>query len=314
MGMGPSSKEEDYGPTNDRAGTPGVFSPSLDGFRPTFLSDLIRVGARCDGGYVVNERAVLHSLYLMSLGINDDWSFELDFLNRKPDVRVFCFDYSVSKSVFLKKMLNALNEILSLKFALFVFSFNFSGARQKLSALRLWAKIYRGFSRFLAKKNVRFYERGISNERTSRFVTFVEAFQSISSDEIPENSVFVKMDIEQSEFRALPDLIKLERYINGLVVEFHDLDILWAKFAELTEQLKVHFEITHIHGNNYGGLIPHSKTPRVLEITFLKRRLICEEHPTNETVTYPIPQLDYPNNHMEKDYPLVFQGSGLKVL
>ena len=60
----------------------------------------------------------------MSFGVNDDWSFELDFLNRKPDVKVFCFDYSVSKSVFLKKMLDALNEILSLKFALLVLSFN----------------------------------------------------------------------------------------------------------------------------------------------------------------------------------------------
>ena len=114
------------------------------------------------------------------------------------------------------------------------------------------------------------------------------------------------MDIEQSEFRVLPDLLKLEQYINSLAIEFHDLDILWAKFVELTEQLKAHFEITHIHGNNYGGLIPNSGIPRVLEITFLKKKLIREEHPVRETVTYPIPQLDYPNNRFKKDYPLVF--------
>src|SRR3989442_482738 len=154
--MGSSSKNEEYGPTNDRVGTQGCIQTSLDGFKPKFLSDLIRVGARCDGGYVLNERAVLHSQYLMSFGVNDDWSFELDFLNRKPDVKVFCFDHSVSKSVFLKETLNALNDIFSPKFALFVFSFNLSGARQKLSALKYWANIYRGFSRFLTKENVRF--------------------------------------------------------------------------------------------------------------------------------------------------------------
>jgi hypothetical protein len=289
-----------------RAATQECSPASLEDFRPKLLGDLIRVGAECDGGYVVNERSVLHSQYLMSFGINDDWSFELDFLKRKPDVKVFGFDYSVSKSVFRSRMLNALNEILSVKFALLICSFNWSGVRRKLSNLKRWTKTYSGFSQFVAKKNVRFYARGVSNQSTATFSTFAEAFQSISSHEVAENSVFVKLDIEQSEFRVLPDLLKLERYINGLAIEFHDLDILWTQFVELMEQLKQHFEITHIHGNNYGGLIPNSEIPRVLEITFAKKDLISEEHSSCEGVAYPILGLDCPNNRLEKDYPLVF--------
>lgn len=290
----------------DGVGTRAYLKASLEGLRPTFLSDLIRLGAKSDGGYVVNERSILQSQYLMSFGVNEDWSFELDFLNRKPSVNVFCFDHSVSKAGFLKKMLNALNEILSVKFALSALSFNLSRVRQKLRDLKYYTKIYLSFSRFLSKANVRFFSRGVSNATSACFITFAEAFHLISPGKIPENSVFVKMDIEQSEFRILPDLLSLEHYINGLVVEFHDLDILWDNFVGLVSQLQEHFEITHIHGNNYDGLIPNSTIPKVLEITFVKRSLIHEKHPAREGVNYPVQQLDHPNNPLEKDYPLVF--------
>jgi len=35
-------------------------------------------------------------------------------------------------------------------------------------------------------------------------------------EQLVDNSIFVKMDIEQSEFRVLPGLLKFEKYINGL--------------------------------------------------------------------------------------------------
>jgi hypothetical protein len=66
-----------------------------------------------------------------------------------------------------------------------------------------------------------------------------------------------------------------------------------------------YFEITHIHGNNYGGLIPNSDIPRVLEITFLKRALI-PSHQNSPDVTYPIPHLDFPNDVRKEDYRLTF--------
>jgi hypothetical protein len=304
--MGTSNTNKECGPVPDRSQTRECVQPSLQGFRPKFLNDLVRVGPGCDGGYVVNARSIRHSQYLMSFGVNDDWSFELAFLDRKPDVKVFCYDYSVSKSVFRQQMLNALNEVLSLRFLLVVLSLNLSGVRRRFSCLKDRARIYHGFSRFIAKENVRFREKGVSNEKTARFVTFAEAFQSMSSAEVPENSVFVKMDIEQFEFRVLPDLLKFERYINGLAIEFHDLDMFWPQFVELMNKLKAYFEITHIHGNNWSGLIPNTEVPAVLEITFLNKSLIREERPDCETVTYPIPQLDYPNKGSEKDYPLVF--------
>src|ERR1700686_74111 len=129
---------------------------SLESFKPKFLNDLIRVGASSDGGYLVKERSIRSSRYLMSFGVNDDWSFEADFLNRRPNLTVLSFDYSVSKKVFLDRTLDALNEVLSGRFLLLVLSLNVQGVRRRLSMLRYWTRILFRFSRFFGKENVRF--------------------------------------------------------------------------------------------------------------------------------------------------------------
>lgn len=279
---------------------------SLESFKPKFLDDLVRVGRAFDGGYVVNERSIRSSQYLLSFGVSDDWSFEAEFLHRKPNLKALCFDHSVSKRILFDKMLDALNEVFSVRFLLLVLSLNIRGVRRRLSDLKHRTKIYYGFCLYLKNENVRFCSKGISSEKSQSFVTLDDAFQMISREGLPAGSVFIKMDIEQSEFRVLPDVLKFGEYINGMVVEFHDLDILWAKFSEVMNELKAHFEITHMHGNNYDGLIPNSTTPKVLEITFLKKGLMGEEHPARQNVAYPIPGLDRPNNPSAEDYRLDF--------
>ena len=75
---------------------------------PNFFSyktakDLIRVGKKNDGGYLVSKFDVEKSDILISLGISDDWSFEEDFQKIK-DVIIFAYDGSVNNKIFLKKI------------------------------------------------------------------------------------------------------------------------------------------------------------------------------------------------------------------
>ena len=51
---------------------------------PNFFSvkqarDLVRIGKKYDGGYLVSQSDIEKSEILIGLGINDDWSFEIDF-------------------------------------------------------------------------------------------------------------------------------------------------------------------------------------------------------------------------------------------
>lgn len=284
---------------------PSADSASLEKFRPRFLSDLTRLGRDFDGGYVVNARAIPATSDLLSFGVSADWSFEADFLDRNPLARVFCFDYSVSKTVFRQKALDALNEVCSFKFLLMFLSLNWRNIRRRLSTLKHCWKIYFEFASFFSRRGVTFVQKGLSSESNDRFLTLPDVFRIISpADRIPDNSVFLKMDIEQSEYRVLRDLPEFRRYINGMVIEFHDLDILWSNFLELMNQLSADFEITHIHGNNYEALIPESATPKCLEVTLLKKHLIGPLDASAEDVTYPIPGLDRPNDPSRRDYAL----------
>ena len=56
-------------------------SKFLNLIRPIITDDQIRLGRNLDGGYVVNKKAI-ENASLISLGINDDWSFEEDYYNQ----------------------------------------------------------------------------------------------------------------------------------------------------------------------------------------------------------------------------------------
>jgi hypothetical protein len=161
-----------------------------------------------------------------------------------------------------------------------------------------------GFARFMSSRNVRFHSKGVSNAASAKFFTLNEIFGLISSPNLQEHCVFIKMDIEQSEFRVLPDLANYFRFLTGMVVEFHDLDILWSKFVDLMNQLTGSFVVAHLHANNFCDLIPKSKTPKLLEVTLLHRDLVRPDEQGIHTEVYPIAGLDQPNDHEKEDYVL----------
>ena len=50
--------------------------------KPKFKFDLIRVGRNNDGGYLLGLNTLKNTKILISLGINDDWSFERHFYEK----------------------------------------------------------------------------------------------------------------------------------------------------------------------------------------------------------------------------------------
>ena len=70
---------------------------------------LKRLGKNYDGGYLIDHTSLKETNTLISLGINDDWSFEKDFFKSNPNSKILCFDRDTSLlflvKIFLKKII-----------------------------------------------------------------------------------------------------------------------------------------------------------------------------------------------------------------
>lgn len=200
--------------------------------------NLIRLGRDRDGGYLVDSRDIAAADFLVSLGVNDDWSFDKDFLERR-DVPLHAFDGTIDRVELAKKVLKAIG--------------NRKYVKAKSKALYDYGKFFSG-KRHHHAQNV-----GLRN--TPGFVTL----HHILSEYTPSGNVFLKIDIERWEYRLLHDILAGADRICGLVIEFHDLDLHHERVQEFVEKLPL--SIAHVHCNTVAP-ISDDGLPHVLEVTF----------------------------------------------
>ena len=229
-------------------------------FEPFYCSGLIRIGKDHDGGYLVNKEDISKSKSLLSFGINDDWSFEEQFLgiNNCP---LYGYDNSVNDDMLKGKNLQEAHQ----KF--------FQGTKHHIS------------------KNVGKYN-------TINEISFKDTLENKGSD------IFLKCDIEGSEYDILDDIISNTKLFSAIVMEFHEINN-FAKFNELTHFIsKIDQKLVHIHINNYTYLEigkGQSYVPSVIELTFTSSPNISYKR------NIKLPNvLDMPNCPERDDFAIVF--------
>jgi hypothetical protein len=244
--------------------------------RPVRATGLMRLGDVLDGGYVLSERAVLESDCLLSMGVSANWEFEKAFLARRRaarrDLLIHAYDHSVDA------------RHLRLYRAKQIARYCLSRDRKFLTNWKMAA----GFQTFFDGKTATHFK-----QRVWRNDDAGSASVSTILSRIPaERQIFVKMDIEGAEYRILGDLARCADRVLGLVIEFHDLDILRPQFEALHTGLAANYDVTHVHVNNAGGLGPDG-FPAILEITY-ERRLAAGGKPSQAS-RYPLVGVDRPN-------------------
>jgi hypothetical protein len=244
----------------------------LADFRPVACEKLVRVGSANDGGYVVPLAAVEAADALLSFGLSHDWTFERDFKRRNPRALIHCYDHTVT-------VLSAFQYSIG-QFARFALRFDTRYLRRSF--------VWLDYLYFFRDDRIHFRQR-IWHGRDHTSVTVADSFALLPVGA----QVFVKIDIEGSEYRILDDLLAHRDHIVALTIEFHDVDIVTERFEALVSKIKNDFYIVHIHGNNLGGLTRDS-FPIAPEITFLHKRFFSEPPPPSRA-KYPVPGLDSPN-------------------
>lgn len=245
---------------------------------PNFFSfkssnDLVRLGRDHDGGYLVSKSDIEKSDLLIGLGICDDWSFEEDFLSRK-EIGLYAYDGSVNQKYFLKQIIKSLVRI------------------DHPAAVLRWVKTLVSYRQFFSKQNVFHIEKFVGlNSADKSHCTFLEVLNQTDHQDI-----FLKIDIEGSEYRFLDDLVASESRISGLVIELHDCDIHLARIEKFITEFGL--KLVHVHANNYAPKRSGDDLVLVLELTFSKYGEVSD-------VTHLPHKLDMPNDKHQVEIELV---------
>jgi hypothetical protein len=262
----------------------GVGDPiQLSNFQPVECESLTRVGSPNDGGYVVPLNAVRAAKALVSFGLSHDWTFERDFKKHNADAIIHCYDHTISLRTAFQYSIGQLVR--------FILLFRASALRKALT----WID----YILFFRADRAHFKQR-IWRDHQNHSATIEDVFNRLPAG----CPVFVKMDIEGSEYMVLDDLLRHSNHIVAIAAEFHDVDILSDLFNSIVEKIKRDFYIVHIHGNNMGGMTPFN-FPIAPEITFLNKRFFSSA-PSRSCLKYPILELDRPNNPRLPDFTFEF--------
>jgi hypothetical protein len=215
-------------------------------WKPIEAGGLIRIGSERDGGYIVSKRAVLASKLLIGMGLHDDWQFEKEF-RQISGARVVCFDHTVNWKFWARYYVE---QILRLR----------------------WSRLarYPGYRWFFSRPGVEHRAVKIGYDQPGE--------SSIASlmNEFSERDIFLKIDIEGSEYRILDEIVEHSDRCTCVVMEFHDIDLHRARVMRFVEKMK-DFSIVFLHPNNFGGTDGEGD-PLVIEICLVRNEFL--EPPT----------------------------------
>ena len=89
---------------------PKIFKP----FKPN-INNLIRIGPKKDGGYVIDKRVIKKTNKIISCGLNDDWEFEKEFLKINQKCKIIAYDHTVDKKFWVKRFKKDIISLLLFK-------------------------------------------------------------------------------------------------------------------------------------------------------------------------------------------------------
>ena len=242
--------------------------------KPAGAFDLVRLGRDHDGGYLVDRRDVLDSTALVSLGINDDWSFEDDFLTMNP-VPLDAYDGTVSPKIYSRRVV---------KHAI-------SGNKRELKSS---AKALLGYKKFFTGER-RHHSLMVGYAEDSGTTTLDAIFAAKAGE---SDRVFLKVDIEGWEYRVFDSIIDHASRISSLAIELHDYDLHRDTVRDFIKATGL--AVAHVHCNNWGTLAKDG-TPLAIEVT-----LSSQQPLSNEPTSLPHP-LDQANNATIRDIPITFE-------
>jgi len=265
-----------------------IYADILYNLRPVKEPNKKRLGRKWDGGYILSQKILDSSDILLSLGINDEWSFEASCMKAKPFERLIMVDDWGSSKQLVTQFFDSLLEMFYKFYQKDVFKLFKFNSKKILRYVLLKARFH-----------VTYIKTRIGHGPGEMAIDELIKQQNIKPG---LGNILLKMDIEGSEYEIIEDMVKGYKNFSGLAIEFHGILGAPDRFRQAILDLKNKFEIIHIHFNNYTDR--NAYVSDVVEVSFINKSLV--NHPVPEDLPYPIPGLDFPCNPDKADYPIVW--------
>ena len=266
-------------------------SDKFNFLKPIEYRNMIRLGNKHDGGYVVPDDLTKKTDVLISFGYGYDATFEYDYI-RFTGNKVHIYDHSCNLFYLVKLFLKYLKRFLIFKKKFKDVKYHYTNLKNHLL--------------FIQNKMINFQKRKIVSRKSSNPSAYVMSHSAgeiplfkkditINKifDEINFQNAFLKCDIEGSEYYIIDDILEYQDRIDVITFEFHWVDKNLELFTESIKKILKYFSIVHIHGNNHNPLVKNINIPEVPEITLVNNKFINEK---KYVTNFPRQNLDNPNN------------------
>ncbi len=245
----------------------------------------MRLGAAHDGGYVIPPQCIQAADCIIAMGISNDWSFEEQCREINRRLRVEGYDHTISAYIFRRKVLSAWLRAVR--------------GKAGWDDMHKKAHTARAYRAFFSGEFAVHHKEMVGDPQKHRGAASVDTMFA----RVPKGQVFLKIDIEGSEYEIIDNLLAYADRVTGLAMEFHETDTRRQTFVNAVKKLQQHFDLVHLHANNYGPLAADG-LPVSLEISFIKKQQPTETPRLRNSL--PIAGLDTPNNPALPDYAMQF--------
>lgn len=251
--------------------------------RPTEMSSMKRIGSLNDGGYVVPLASILEADGLLSLGISNDWTFEKEFNELNPAASIHAYDHTISSGVFLLSFLKSIVKLFL--------------ARNSFAKVKYDLRTFFSYPNFFDGNVAQHFREAIGSRSDGDFTDLKTAISRLGKEKL-----FIKSDIEGSEYETIDDILEFQSKIVCLTIEFHDLETRREEFINAIRRLQNFLTIVHVHGNNCGSLTSDG-FPNVIELTMVRSEIVVQFPPSPSKVTS---IFDAPNNPHARDFRIIW--------
>ena len=260
-------------------------------FQPFDTNNLIRRGAKNDGGYLIPEDAKAD--LLISFGLGDDWKFELDLVRNNHVNKFIVFDHTQNLLVYAIRLLKRIN----------VNNFKFSAFIYRLLILLRYLRDYVIRNNTHVKKRITKQGSVFMNNNVKELVNDINLYEIFDKFvNSPNVRVILKIDIEGSEYEIIQQILDHSNQVILLVIEFHDITDNMLIFEQCLSILKMKYSLIHSHINNYGH-VDENLIPQICEFTFIHK---AHFHENRKVDKLPREGLDSPTTPFRPDFQISF--------